>query len=151
MLPLEGERKPNLFFQTQAGDQRASFSPDGRFIAYDSGESGRSEVYVQTFPPSAGKWLISTGGGLNVRWQRDGRELFYTAPDGKLMSVEVTPGGAFEPGVPKQLFELNAARTTPGADYDVSADGQRFLFISRQADAPSVYAVVVNWTADLKK
>jgi eukaryotic-like serine/threonine-protein kinase len=151
LLPLEGGRQPSLFFQSPAGDQRASFSPDGRFIAYESSESGRPEVYVQTFPPSAGKWLISTNGGLNVRWRRDGRELFYTTPDGKLMSVEVLPGAAFEPGVPKQLFELNAARTTPGADYDVSAEGQRFLLISRQADAPSTYAVVVNWTAGLKK
>ena len=151
LLPLEGERQPSLFFQTPKEEQGASFSPDGRFIAYQSSESGRNEVYVQTFPPSAGKWLISTGGGLNVRWRGDGRELFYTTPDGKMMSVEVMPGAAFEPSVPKQLFELNAARTTPGADYDVSADGQRFLFISRQADAPSVYAVMVNWTADLKK
>jgi Tol biopolymer transport system component len=151
LLPLEGERQPTLFFQTPAEDQGASFSPDGRFIAYQSNESGRSEVYVQTFPPSAGKWMISTNGGLNVRWRRDGKELFYAAPDGKLMSVEVTAGAAFEPRVPKQLFELNVARTALSTDFDVSADGQRFLFISRQADASSTYAVVVNWTADLKK
>jgi serine/threonine protein kinase len=151
VLPLEGERKPYVYFQTPTEDASGMFSPDGRFIAYRSRESGVNEVYVQTFPPSGVKLLVSTNGGTNPVWAPSGKELFFIAPDGKLMLVEIGSGSSFEPGKPKVVFDIVAARTNQNNDYDVSADGQRFLFISRMADATSSLSVVINWTADLKK
>jgi Tol biopolymer transport system component len=152
VLPLEGDRKPYVFFQTPADDLQAVFSPDGRWIAYVSGESGNREIYVQTFPASGGKWPVSTNGGLMPIWRRDGKELFYMTPDGKLMAVEIKTGSTFEPGVPKPLFDVATARTVATNAYDVSTDGQRFLFTSGQLDTnPSSLAVILNWTAELKK
>jgi eukaryotic-like serine/threonine-protein kinase len=145
------DRKPSPYFQTSFEDTTPKFSPDGRYIAYRSAESGLNEVYVQTFPASGGKWLISTNGGLNPTWAPTGKELFFVALDGKLMSVEIGAGSTFEPGKPKQLFDTAAARTSPGLSYSVSLDGQRFLFISRTAEATSSLAVVINWSADLRK
>ena len=149
-MPLEGDRKPYVYFQTPLEDERGRFSPDGRFVAYRSRESQINEIYVQTFPASGLKLSISTNGGQNPVWGPNGKELFFIAPDGKLMSVEIGSGSSFEPGKPKALFDLVAARTAQGTSYDVSADGQRILFISRMADATSSLSVVINWTADLK-
>jgi Tol biopolymer transport system component len=151
VLPLEGERKPYVYFQTPDEDGNGRFSPDGDFIVYRSRESGTNEIYVQTFPASGMKLPISTNGGTNPVWAPSGKELFFIAPDGKLMSVDIGAGNSFEPGKPKVLFDIIAARTNQGNDYDVSTDGQRFLFISRMADATSSLAVVINWTTDLKK
>jgi Tol biopolymer transport system component len=152
VLPLEGDRNPFAFFQSPAEDQAAVFSPDGHWIAYQSSESGNPEVYVQTFPVSSGKWPISNKGGLRPRWRSDGKELFYITPEGKLMAVEIKAGSTFEPGVPSLLFDVATARALPNTPYDIAADGQRFLFISGRVDAsPSSLAVVLNWTADLKK
>ncbi len=151
VLPLEGDRKPYVYFQTPTEDTSARFSRDGRFIAYRSRESGVNEVYVQTFPPSGVKLPVSTNGGMNPVWAPSGKELFFIAPDGKLMSVEIDAGSSFEAGKPKALFDIIAARTNQASDYDVSADGQRFLFISRTAEATSALSVVINWTANLKK
>ena len=151
VLPIEGDRKPFLYFQSPQEDGLATFSPDGRFVAYRSNESGSSEVYVQTFPASGGKWSISTNGGQNPFWSPRGKELFFIAPDNKLMSVEIGSGTSFEPGKPHALFDLAAVRTAQSLQYHVSADGQRFLFNSRMAEATSSVAVVINWTADLKK
>jgi Tol biopolymer transport system component len=151
VLPLEGDRKPYVYFQTPHEDERARFSPDGSFVAYRSRESGTNEIYVQTFPASGGKWPISTNGGHNPVWASSGKELFFLAPDGKLMSVPIGAGSSFEPGKPKALFDTLVARTSQTTSYDVSADGQRFLFISRMGEATSSLSVVTNWTADLKK
>ncbi|MCA1642389.1 MAG: protein kinase [Acidobacteria bacterium] len=104
VLPLAGERKPYPFLQTEFNETHAQFSPDGRFVAYVSDESGRAEVYVQSFPAAGGKWQISTGGGDQPQWRRDGRELFYMAPDKTLMAVPIAAGGSFEPGSPAALF-----------------------------------------------
>ncbi len=151
VLPFDGDRKPFSFLQTQYNETAARFSPDGRWIAYDSDESGNREVYVQAFP-SGGRWPISTKGGAIPQWRRDGKELFYASPsDGKMMAVEVKTSGTFEPGIPRALFDLPAVRATRSG-YAVAGDGQRFLFVSQIAEtAPSSLAVVVNWTADLKK
>jgi len=151
VLPLEGDRRPYLYFQTPTEDASGRFSPNGQLVAYRSRESGINEIYVQTFPASGGKWPISTSGGLNPVWAPSGKELFFIAPDGKLMSVDIGPGSSFEPGKPKVVFDTVSARTNAANDYDVSADGQRFLFISRMAEATSSVAVVINWNADLKK
>jgi Tol biopolymer transport system component len=147
-LPLEGDRKPFPFLQTPFWDTDAQFSPDGRWIAYRTNESGRSEVYVQTFPASGGRWQVSTNGGHHPQWRGDGKELFYCSTDGKLMAVDVKRGDAFEAGLPKTLFNLAEAKVYY-ADYAATADGRRFLFVRKlQEGSPSPFSVVVNWTAE---
>ena len=156
-LPLFGDRKPTPFLQTQFNESYGVFSPDGRWVAYVSDESGRSEVYVQAFPPSGGKWQISNGGGILPLWRRDGKEMFFVVPFvGRLMAVEVKTASQFEAGVPKLLFQkplaLTHGTTGSGTHYGVSADGQRFLLnLPIQEAAPSPITVVLNWTAGLKK
>lgn len=152
LLPLEGERKPQLFLQTQFTEWQATISPDGRWVAYSSDESGRFEIYVATFPQFERKWQVSVAGGSEPQWRRDGKELFFVAGDKKLMAVEVKSGSnAFETGVPKLLFEtpfINIGRNR----YVVTRDGQRFLVITRLEDtAATPINVVVNWLAEVKK
>jgi serine/threonine protein kinase len=154
VLPMTGEQKPAPFLQSTFNEDHPRFSPDGHFVAYASDESGRFEVYVQTFPASGGKWLISTNGGAQPRWRGDGKEIFYIAPDRKLMAVEVKAGGStFEAGVPKVLFQTHViSYPNPRNAYDVSADGQRFLIITPLEEATTTpITVVANWTADLKR
>ncbi len=151
VLPLNGDRKPIPFLHGPFVEQTAHFSPDDRWIVYGSDESGSLEVYVQTFPASGGKWLVSAKGGTGPLWRGDGKELFYISTDGKLMTVEVTTRGTFERGIPRALFDFVALRRVTGG-YAVTADGQRFLFITQMEETgPSSLAVVVNWTAELKK
>ena len=111
VLPLSGDRKAFSLLQTPFSESLGAFSPDGRWIAYVSDESGRPEVYVQTFPVSTAKWRVSTNGGTQPRWRRDGKEIFYLASDSRLMAVAVSAGASFEAGIPAALFELGA---TPG-------------------------------------
>ncbi len=156
LLPLFGDRKPMPFLQTQFDEGQGRFSPDGHWVAYASTESGRPEVYVQTFPASGGKWQISNGGGMLPLWRRDGKELFYVVPAvGRLMSVEVKTSPQFEASAPKFLFQAPFALThqmDAGNHYAVSADGQRFLLnLPMQENASSPITVVLNWTAGLKK
>jgi len=156
VLPLDGDHKPfPPFLQTsfiEFIEFNGRFSHDGRLIAYNSDESGNREVYIQTFPASSSKWQISTKGGSWPEWRGDGKEIFYLSGDGKLMAVEVKTGGTFEPGIPKALFDLSAAKIVSGAGYAVTPDGQRFIFASWAEDtAPSSLNVVVNWTAEPKK
>jgi len=129
----------------------AFFSPDGRWVVYFSNESGKYEVYVVPFPEISGKWQISTSGGTYARWSHNGAELFYVAPDNKLMAAAVNGKGAsFETGAVKPLFEVQAARAT--FSYDVSADGQRFLINTAPDHTESApITVVLNWAAGLKK
>lgn len=148
VLPLFGDRQPIPFLQTKFNEGRGVFSPDARWIAYESNESGSYQVYVQSFPPSGGKWQISSEGGRSPRFRRDGKELFYLAANGKLTAVEVkTNASSFEFSVPKPLFE---AQTT--GYYAVTGDGQRFLLntpVEESASAP--ITVVLNWAAELKR
>jgi eukaryotic-like serine/threonine-protein kinase len=152
VLPLSGDRKPVPFLNTKFDEGFGQFSPDGRWVAYRSNESGRNEVYVAPFPGPGGKWQISTAGGDRPRWRRDGSEIFYLAPDNKLMAAAVNDKGAnFEVGAVKPLFE---ARFVTGGrnQYAVSADGQRFLINTVPEQAASApITVVLNWTAGLKK
>ena len=131
-------------------ERQGQFSPDGKWIAYQSNESGRFEIYVQPFPGPEGKSLISTNGGGQVRWRRDGKELFYIALDGRLMAVPVQPassGQAVDSGTPVPLF----ATPVGGApqvrqQYIVSSDGQRFLMKTVTEEAgPSPITVILNW------
>jgi eukaryotic-like serine/threonine-protein kinase len=153
VLPLFGERRPEPFVRTDFQESSGRFSPDGRFVAYVSNESGRYEVYVQSFPASGGKWQVSNGGGASPRWRRDGRELFYLSADGKLMSVEVDGSSdRFEAGVPAPLFEPRVGAISGDSPYDVAADGRRFLVkVPVGENAPAPVTVVLNWTADLKR
>jgi Tol biopolymer transport system component len=160
VLPLFGDRKPLPILQTPFDEGLGQFSPDGRWIAYASNESGRSEVYVTPFPGPGGKWQVSaaggnwqptTAGGSPPRWRRDGKEIFYSAPDNKLMSVAVNGAGpAFEVGSVRPLFDIRPA--VPRSAYDVSPDGQRFL-VNMLAEEPasSPITLVINWPALLKK
>ena len=149
VAPLDGDRKPIPFLVRPFTDNQAQVSPDGRFIAYSSNESGTQEVYVMDFPKPTGKWKVSTEGGAEPQWRRDGRELFYLGGrPRKLMAVDVRAVGAtFQAGVPRALFEANLdPRTNVRNRYVVSPDGQRFLIIAPAEQAgPTPLTVVLNW------
>ena len=148
-----GDRKPFPFLQTEFNETQAQLSPDGRWVAYNSDESGKSEVYVRPFPAGDGKWQISTNGGVQARWRRDGKELFYLARDSsKLMAVEVKAEKTFVASVPKALFETRMNAPNFFYLYAASANGQRFLLPSPvQETASAPLNVVVNWTAALHR
>jgi len=125
------------------------FSPDGKWIAYNSNESGSSEVYVMPFPPTGRKWIVSSGGGAQPRWRRDGRALYYLSMDGTMMSVALDPATALPTAAPARLFQTGLDLVYDNNDqYDVSADG-RFLLLKPvgEQDRGSI-AVVTNWAAD---
>jgi len=152
VLPLEGEKKPFPFLQTEFQETGGQFSPGpasrSRWVAYNSNETGREEVYVQGFPKPGGKWQVSTGGGLFPLWRADGRELFYLSADRKLMAVDVkTDGPVFERGQPRELFPTTVIPAfSVHQPYDVTADGKRFLILSTLEDAEaSPITVVLNW------
>lgn len=152
VLPLSGNQKPFPLLESQSNKFGGRFSPDGRWLAYVSDESGRPEVYVAPFPGPGGRWQISTGGGAFPRWRRDGAEIFYLAPDLKLMVAGVnSQGSRLDVGGVKPLFETRCAGGTRYC-YDVSANGQRFLIITApEQTASTPITVVVNWSAGLKK
>ena len=152
MVPLGGDHEPKPLLQSSAFDQgAATFSPDGRFIAYESAESGRNEVYVQTYPLSGRKWSISSEGGLFPVWRGDGKELLYITADGKVMSVEIKPGLALETAVPRQLFQTSIKINSGGRPYDVRPDGARFLIKTpAEANNPAPMTIILNWQAGLK-
>ena len=150
VLPLHNGGKPISFLRTEFTEENGVMSPDGKWIAYDSDESGKSEAYVQPFLPTGAKWLLSRDGGRIPKWRRDGGELYYLGADGKLMAVEVKAGGVFQSGLPRPLF---ATRTnSPFVHYAVTHDGQRFLIPTEVGEAGSTPAVVVlNWMEGIKK
>jgi len=153
VLPLEGERKPTPLLIAPHNEGFARFSPDGRFIAYVSDETGKEEVYVLTFPAPTGKWQISTNGGVQPRWRNDGREIYYLAPNSRIMAVPVKAAGAvFEAGMPADLFETGLVGIGVRNHYAVSTDGQRFLVgIRAGGENPPPVTFVLNWAAELKK
>ncbi|HEY3122847.1 MAG TPA: protein kinase, partial [Thermoanaerobaculia bacterium] len=150
VLPLFGDRKPFPLVQSEFIDRNGQFSPDGRWVAYVSDESGRLEIYVVPFPGPGGKWQVSTGiGGSVPHWSADGRELFYVTGDRDLMTVEVKSGSEFQASSPKPLFSLSSL--TSVTVFEVSRDGRRFLQgIPREATGSPV-TLVLNWTAELAK
>ncbi len=154
VFPLFGDQKPTPWLQTESNERLARFSPDGRWIAYISDESGVNEVYVQTFPGSEGKWQVSTNGGYFPTWRHDGKELFYVSSDKKMMAVEIKGEGAtFERGVSKALFDVRIPSfNTPQSQYGVTADGQKFIVAAPVGETTSIpIDVVWNWTAVLKR
>jgi Tol biopolymer transport system component len=151
-LPLADGGSPFAVVQTPFEERDAQFSPDGQWIAYQSNESGRLEVYVQPFLRPGGRWQISTDGGAQVRWRRDGAEVFYVALDGRLMAVAirfVSQGQAIEVGAPTATFSAPLGRgvqTSNRQQYMVSPDGQRFLMnVIADGDEPSSMRVVLNF------
>lgn len=157
VLTLGGDRRPRAYLRTQFDERNGQISPDGRWMAYSSNESGKLEVYVSTFPDAnGGKWPVSIGGGAQALWRRDGKELFYLSPEMKVMSVEVKTGvRAFEASRPKVLFARlpgGLGYTNRGVDYAVTADGQRFLANTAVDErGSSAITVLTNWTEGLKK
>jgi Tol biopolymer transport system component len=157
VLPMtgNGERKPEPFLVTNYRETDAAFSPDGRFVAYVSDETGTPEVYVRSFPVSAGgKWPVSNGGGYQPRWRADGKELLYLSGRSQLMSVETTPGKDFVAASPKALFTATVFGGGPTVNnwyWDVAPDGKRMLFnAGSTASGTSLVTVVLNWQAGLK-
>ena len=158
-LPLTGDQKPLPVVETPSSDEFGQFSPDGRWVAYQSNESGRTEVYIQPFMRSGGKISVSTSGGITPRWRGDGRELFYIASDGTVMAVPIrasADGKTVEPGGPSKLFSPaivgGGTLIIGGAQqYCVSPDGQRFLINSAITEpGASPITVVLNWPAALR-
>jgi len=155
IAPQVGDRKPFPYLQEPYSEQNGIFSPDGHWVAYVSDESGQNEVYVQAFPRSGEKVQISTGGGSEAAWRRDGAELFYLAGDRKLMVVPIKVGRApsgpiFEPGAPESLFPVPGNQSS--RSYAAAADGRRFLVSMPTGDASaSSITVVLNWATSLKK
>jgi serine/threonine-protein kinase len=151
MLPLDGDRKPRTLLHGPATEDWPTLSPDGRWLAYISSESGREEVYVVPFPGLDGKWQISTGGGVEPVWSRDGKEIFYRNGD-KLMAVSVQTRPAFSPGARRLLIPTTAE---PGAisrpNFDVAPNGQQFLMVQSPQTGQTQFNVVLNWTEELKQ
>ena len=156
MLPREGEEKPWAFLDTEFEESGAMFSPDGRWLAYESNETGRDEVYVQPFSVtgSRGKQQVSVDGGTEPVWAHNSRELFYRNGD-EMMTVAIVTEPELSVGTPRLLFEGRFLGTGPvhlRRNYDVSLDGQRFLMIKREQDlVPTEIIVILNWFEELKR
>lgn len=152
VLPMDGGKKPFPFLTTDFNERQARFSPDGRWVAYTSDESGQDEVYVRPFSINAAgtaveagaRWPISGGFGTEPHWRGDGRELFYRSRD-KLLAVEIAVQPAFRAGIPQPL-----AVPVLLDSWDAAADGKRFLGLTRQG-GPQPYTVMLNWQAGLRR
>ncbi len=151
-LALTGERKAAKVFESPFTKDEMHLSPDSRWVAFNSNDSGRTEVYIASFPAFADKRQVSNAGGGEPFWRKDGRELFYLSPDGKLMSVEIKAGATLESGAPKVLFQTRIQVNLGLDQYSPSADGQKFLLIEPVGDSdarPTPITVVLDWTAAL--
>jgi Tol biopolymer transport system component len=146
------DRTSHQIFAGEWTVRNAQFSPDGRWIAYASNETGKMEIFVTPFPPAGSKWQISTAGGQEPRWRQNGKELFYLSPDGKMMAVAVTAGASFAAGPPVILFQTNRRQAISSQDvfsYDVSSDGQRFLIVTHMDEGGFVPpSVILNWALE---
>jgi Tol biopolymer transport system component len=150
------DRQTRPLLQSQSLIRNAQFSPDGKFVAYASSETGTWEVYVSPFPGFGSKWQVSRGdGGEEPRWRRDGKELFYLAPGGSLMAADVRTGAVFEAGVPLALFQTHPRQPISAMDffsYDVTPDGQKFLVNTRvDASNSAPLSVILNWSSEIEK
>jgi serine/threonine protein kinase len=146
------EFHPTQFLKASSTLKGGRFSPDGKWIAYSSNESGRWEVYVTSFPEAHGKWQVSNAGGVEPKWRGDGKELFYLSSDSKMMAVPVKTSSNFDPGTPMLLFQANPREmlaTSEQFSYEVSQDGQKFLINTHLKTAMTPMSVVLNWSAKL--
>jgi Tol biopolymer transport system component len=153
LVPTQGDPTPINYLQTRFNETHAAFSPDGKFISYTSDESGKSEVYVQPYPATGARWQVSTKGGDQGYWGRDGKELFYISADKKLMVVPVSTASSFDVGAPSALFDVQIPThgiTDEMYQYAVSRDGRRFLVVSLpNGRATRPIGVVLNWQKEL--
>jgi Tol biopolymer transport system component len=152
VLPLFGDGKPFPIVQTSFDDMYGAVSPDGKWMAYQNNETGRMEVYITAFPGGGAKWQVSTNGGVQPKWRRDGKELFFLDSADNLMAVDVdTSSKAVRLGVPHSLFQAVAVQRQAGV-YDVAADGKKFLINSgNQKEGNEPFTLVLNWASELKK
>jgi len=155
VLPMDGERKPRPILQTTFAERMPRLSPDGRWLAYVSNESGTDQVYVQPFSqggaPGGGKWQISSDGGDEPVWARSGRELFYRA-ENRIMVVDLAASSSFQPGKPRLLFEGRYAKLSNFGSYDVTPDGKSFVFVeSGEGESQQELIIVLNWFEELKR
>ncbi len=150
ILPLSGERKPFPFVQSAFDEVGPAFSPDGKWISYNSNESGSEQVYAAPFPGPGGRWQVSSAGGSTAAWRKDGRELYFLSTDDKLMAAEVRAEGAsLAVGQVRSLFSVRPKRL--GRIYDVTADGRRFVVnTSLQENNALPLTLVANWTSGVK-
>jgi Tol biopolymer transport system component len=148
VMPMSGDRTPTSFLQTRFDESEGRISPDGRWIAYTSDESGQSEVYVTSFPRPGRTWLVSVNGAENPVWRRDGRELYYVSADSKLMAVPVAVDPTFDPGASTPLFELRVVSGTYGWNYDVAPDGRFLVNTITDTSSPPI-TVVTNWLTEV--
>jgi Tol biopolymer transport system component len=151
LLPMSGDRQPTAFLRTPFLEAMGVLSPDGRWMAYNSVESGPFQVYVQKIPPSGGKWQVSTTGGYWPRWRGDGRELYYVSLVNDLMAVDVEgEGDILDVGIPQRLFQLTSGLSTIQRNpFDVTPDGQRFL-VNALVEGSTPITWVLNWPAELE-
>jgi Tol biopolymer transport system component len=149
VLRVNEKEPPVPVLHSRFNEEEARFSPDAKWIAYVSDETGRREVYVQTFPTSDQRYQISSSGGTNPKWRQDGRELFYKSGDGKVVTVSVSTAPAFE----HRRSPVTITLPPDAAFYDVAPDGQRVLVLGSASGSQvgSPFTVVLNWTAALKK
>jgi dipeptidyl aminopeptidase/acylaminoacyl peptidase len=150
VISLQGDSTATVVAGGESNQTLAQFSPDGRYFAYGSGESGQGEVFVATYP-GGGKWQVSQDGGAEPRWRGDGRELYYVDRSNYIVAVEVNPGAtAFEPGSTARLFQFHGA----GGNwrYDVNVDGTRFLVTrALEEDLASPVTLITDWTRKLER
>jgi len=153
VLPTTGDKKPYPLLQSKFSNDHGAFSPDARWVAYTSNESGRDDVYVQPIPPTGAKYRISRNGGTQPMWRSDGRELFFLAPDSTMMAVQISTTHGFEAGIPQTLFVSGAVNFTGNRrQYAVAKDGQRFLInLPQQRAMPTPLTVVTNWQAPAQR
>jgi eukaryotic-like serine/threonine-protein kinase len=150
-LPLTGDRRPVTLLKSDFDKDEPHISPDGQWVAYNSNESGRWQVYVAAFPTFTERRQVSVSSGCQPRWGKDGKELFYLDLDGKLVVVEVKGGKTFQGGVPQVLFQTPAIVSPKASEYCATADGKRFIFREPVGESTMPVTVVLNWTAGLKR
>jgi Tol biopolymer transport system component len=164
VLPLNGNREPFPFLQTEFNESFAHFSPDGRWVAYVSDESGQNDIYIRSFqepgaqstPKSStleGKWQVSVSGGDSPRWRGDGKELYYFSSDNKMMAADISVNGSsLEVSHVRPLFEVASIIQFPVSDYDVSSDGKKFLInVPFEIQNETPLTLVVNWDLKVNK
>ena len=147
VVPTTGEKKSRAIVQSPASEVEPQFSPDGRWLAYSSTETGRGEIYVQPYPPTGERCEDSTEGGRQPLWRRDGKELYFVNEERKFYAVDVIPGTKFDFDTPRFLFEMRANVFNARNSYVPSRDGQRFLVNMIVDPTEPPLSVIQNWAA----
>jgi serine/threonine-protein kinase len=154
LMPMQPPRRPQPLIQTMFSERNGEIAPNGRWLAYESNESGREEIYVRPFPEvSGGRWQISTGGGRMPLWSRNGQELFYVSQDEAIMGVRVEPGPSWRSSTPTRILRGQYFFANAGRTFDIAPDGRRFLMIKGGGSeaAPRNLVVVQHFDEELKR